>query len=124
MPRLRFAQRGLVLVVLCVASMTFAFDWGRIIFLAAPVFYVSAAWVVRDRRRAGQPEELAQAILSLLRDPERGRQMGAAGRRRVEQFFGIRGMIAQYEELYCGGLIAACGLAAGAKPQAAVLTGT
>jgi hypothetical protein len=31
--------------------MTFAFDWGRIIFLAAPVFYVSAAWVVRNRRR-------------------------------------------------------------------------
>lgn len=48
---LSFARRGLVLVVLCTASMTFAFDWGRIIFLAAPVFYVSAAWVVRNRRR-------------------------------------------------------------------------
>jgi hypothetical protein len=51
LPRLAFARRGLVLVALCVGSMTFAFDWGRIIFLAAPVFYVAGAWVVRDRRR-------------------------------------------------------------------------
>jgi hypothetical protein len=46
-----FARRGLVLVALCVISMTFAFDWGRIIFLAAPVFYVAAAAVVQQRRR-------------------------------------------------------------------------
>jgi hypothetical protein len=46
-----FARRGLVLVLLCVVSMTFAFDWGRIIFLAAPVFFVSAALVVAHRRR-------------------------------------------------------------------------
>jgi hypothetical protein len=49
--RLRFAQRGLVLVVLAAASMTFALDWGRMIFFAAPVFYVAAAWVLRERRR-------------------------------------------------------------------------
>jgi hypothetical protein len=49
--RLRFARRGLVLVVLCAGSMTFAFDWGRMIFFAAPVFYVAAAYVLRDRRR-------------------------------------------------------------------------
>jgi hypothetical protein len=48
---MRFARRGLVLVALCLASMTFAFDWGRIIFLAAPVFYVAAAHVLRHRRR-------------------------------------------------------------------------
>lgn len=48
---MRFARRGLVLVALCVASMLFAFDWGRIIFLAAPVFYVAAAHVLRERRR-------------------------------------------------------------------------
>ena len=48
---LAFARRGLVLVALCVASMTFAFDWGRIIFLAAPLFFVASAWVLRDRRR-------------------------------------------------------------------------
>lgn len=48
---LRFARRGLVLVGLCLASMTFGFDWGRIMFLAAPVFYVAAAHVLHDRRR-------------------------------------------------------------------------
>ena len=48
---LRFARRGLVLVALCAASLTYAFDWGRIMFLAAPVIYVSAAHVLRDRRR-------------------------------------------------------------------------
>jgi hypothetical protein len=48
---MRFARRGLVLVVLCVASMTYAYDWGRIIFLAAPVFYVASAHVLRSRRR-------------------------------------------------------------------------
>jgi hypothetical protein len=49
-PRLRFARRGLVLVVLCVGSMTFAFDWGRLIFFAAPVFYVAGAYALRHRR--------------------------------------------------------------------------
>lgn len=46
-----FARRGLVLVALCVGSMTFALDWGRLIFFSAPVFYVAAAWTLRDRRR-------------------------------------------------------------------------
>jgi len=46
-----FARRGLVLVALCLGSMTFAFDWGRIIFFAAPLFYVAAAHVIKDRRR-------------------------------------------------------------------------
>jgi hypothetical protein len=49
--RLRFARRGLVLCILCAASMTFALDWGRMAFFAAPVVYVSAAYVLRDRRR-------------------------------------------------------------------------
>jgi hypothetical protein len=49
--RLGFARRGLVLVALCAGAMTFAFDWGRMIFFAAPVFYVAAAYVLRDRRR-------------------------------------------------------------------------
>ena len=51
LPRLPFARRGLLLIALCVASMSFAFDWGRIVFFAAPVVYVSAAYVLRDRRR-------------------------------------------------------------------------
>lgn len=48
---LRFARRGLVLFALCVGSMTFALDWGRMVFFAAPVVYVAAAHVLRDRRR-------------------------------------------------------------------------
>jgi hypothetical protein len=48
---LRFARRGAVLFLLCVGSMTFALDWGRAAFFAAPVIYLAAAWVVRDRRR-------------------------------------------------------------------------
>src|SRR5581483_5021962 len=46
-----FSRAGIVLVALCLASMTYAFDWGRIIFLAAPVFYVAAAVAVRGRAR-------------------------------------------------------------------------
>jgi hypothetical protein len=49
--RLRFAQRGLVLVALAAAAMTFALDWGRMVFFAAPVIYVAAGVVLRDRRR-------------------------------------------------------------------------
>jgi hypothetical protein len=59
--RLRFARRGLVLVALCVASMTFALDWGRMVFFAAPVVYVAAAFVLRDRRRLA-----ALAVIGLL----------------------------------------------------------
>lgn len=49
--KLRFARRGLVLVALCAASMTFALDWGRMIFFAAPVIYVAAAYVLQHRTR-------------------------------------------------------------------------
>jgi hypothetical protein len=48
---LPFARRGLVLVALCVISMTVSFDAGRVIFLAAPVFYVAAASIIEHRRR-------------------------------------------------------------------------
>jgi hypothetical protein len=51
LPKLRFARRGLVLLALCVGSMTFALDWGRMVFFAAPVIYVSAAYVLQQRRR-------------------------------------------------------------------------
>jgi hypothetical protein len=47
-----FARRGMVLVLLCVAALTVSFDTGRVIFLAAPVFYVAAGWVIRRRARA------------------------------------------------------------------------
>ena len=62
---LRFARRGLLLVALCAASMTFAYDWGRIIFLAAPVFYVAGGWAVRHRRRLALATVLALFALDL-----------------------------------------------------------
>jgi hypothetical protein len=46
-----FARRGLVLIALCVASMTYAYDWDRVIFVAAPIFYGAAALVLANRRR-------------------------------------------------------------------------
>jgi hypothetical protein len=49
LPHLRFARAGLVLVGLCALAMLFAADWGRIVLLAAPVFYVAGAWTLRRR---------------------------------------------------------------------------
>jgi len=43
---------------------------------------------------------LAAALLRLQGQPEQGRAMGLAGRRRVESHFGIRRMIVAYEALY------------------------
>ena len=60
---MRLAQRGLVLVALCVVSMTFALDWGRIILLAAPIFYAASAFVLRDKRRLSIATLAAFAVL-------------------------------------------------------------
>ncbi len=48
---MRFARRGLVLVAFALASMTFALDWGRMVLLAAPVFYPASAYVLSRRPR-------------------------------------------------------------------------
>ena len=48
----------------------------------------------------GSPAELAQAILSLLQDPERSRQMGVRARQRIEQHFDVRHMVEKYEAMY------------------------
>lgn len=45
---------------------------------------------------------LAQAIARLREHFGDAREMGRAGRRRVEDCFAVRGMIAQYERLYLG----------------------
>lgn len=47
-----------------------------------------------------EPTPLAEAIATLLRDPDLGRRFGQAGRLRAERFFDIRTMVARYEELY------------------------
>ncbi len=62
---LPFARRGLVLVALCVIAMTVSFDAGRVIFLAAPVFYIAAASVLQDRRRLALLTILALCALDI-----------------------------------------------------------
>jgi glycosyltransferase involved in cell wall biosynthesis len=47
------------------------------------------------------PAALAGAMLTLLRAPDKTRQMGRAGRARVEREFDIRNVVASYEDLYC-----------------------
>ncbi len=45
----RFARRGLALVACSLVSMTFALDWGRMIFLSAPAFYPAGAFTLTRR---------------------------------------------------------------------------
>jgi hypothetical protein len=59
----RFARRGLVLLACALASMTFALDWGRMIFLAAPVFYPAGAYTLARHPRWRAPALLAFAAL-------------------------------------------------------------
>ena len=49
---------------------------------------------------AQAPEALATAILTLLNDPPRARQLGLRGRQRVEEWFDVRGVVGRYEQLY------------------------
>ncbi len=47
----RYAQSGLAVLALCLVSATFANDWGRVVFIAAPVVWVGAAVVLCQHRR-------------------------------------------------------------------------
>lgn len=58
-----FARRGLVLGALCAVAMTFALDWGRVAFVAAPVVYAAAAWTLDRRPRLFVPTLVACAVL-------------------------------------------------------------
>jgi hypothetical protein len=49
--RCQLARRALVLALLCAIAMTFALDWGRIAFIAAPAVYAAAAWTLQQRPR-------------------------------------------------------------------------
>lgn len=62
---MRFARRGLVLVGASVVAMSFALDWGRMILLAAPVFYPAAGHVLERHRRWRFPVLAALALLAL-----------------------------------------------------------
>lgn len=46
------------------------------------------------------PQAMADAMLSLIRNPDRAAQMGLAGRERVEEHFDLRKVVARYENLY------------------------
>ncbi|HEY3969293.1 MAG TPA: glycosyltransferase [Planctomycetaceae bacterium] len=46
------------------------------------------------------PGALAEAMLEMLRHPQRAAQMGLAGRRRIENHFDLRRAVARYEQLY------------------------
>lgn len=59
----RFARRGLALVACSLVSMTFALDWGRMIFLSAPAFYPAGALTLARHPRWRLPALLAFAAL-------------------------------------------------------------
>ncbi len=46
------------------------------------------------------PDALASGLLALLNDAAAARRMGLAGRRRVQECFDVRRMVAEYEALY------------------------
>ena len=59
-----FARRGLlVLAPLCLLAMTFALDWGRVAFVAAPVVYAAAAWTLDQRPRLLAPTLAVCALM-------------------------------------------------------------
>lgn len=49
---------------------------------------------------ARSPEALADAVVTLLRDPALRASMGEAGRARVKKYFSIEAMVQSYENLY------------------------
>lgn len=61
----QFARRGLVLVACSLASMTFALDWGRMIFLSAPAFYAASGHTLTHHPRCRVPALASFALLIL-----------------------------------------------------------
>ena len=49
-----------------------------------------------------RPEEIAEAILSLLADDALARRLGAGGRRRAKEAFSLPAVLARNEEFYVG----------------------
>jgi hypothetical protein len=62
---MRFARAGLIVLGLTAASCLFALDWGRILFLAAPVAFVAGGWVLERHRRAAVAVLAAFAVMNV-----------------------------------------------------------
>ncbi|HVE68079.1 MAG TPA: hypothetical protein VNB64_05805 [Solirubrobacteraceae bacterium] len=62
---MRFARAGLIVLGLTALSCLFALDWGRILFLAAPVAFVAGGWVLERHRRAAIAVLLAFAAMNV-----------------------------------------------------------
>lgn len=58
-----FTRRSLVLVPLCVASMAFALDWGRVALIAAPVVYAAGALTLQRESRWRLPSLVVGIVL-------------------------------------------------------------
>lgn len=67
----------------------------------------------------GSPRATADALARLARDPELAARLGAAGRARVERFYGAPVMLAAYDEVYTRLLARADGVAAETLGEAA-----
>jgi hypothetical protein len=59
----RFGRRGLVLAAGSLISMSFAYDWGRMVLLSAPLAYGAAAITLRRHPRLQLPTLIAWALL-------------------------------------------------------------
>ena len=46
------------------------------------------------------PDALASALLTLIADEEKARQMGKASRRRFQEYFDIKATVSRYQALY------------------------
>jgi sugar transferase (PEP-CTERM/EpsH1 system associated) len=63
--------------------------------------------VVVDRQSGllapvGAPEELAERLISLYRQPQERQRLGRAGQRRASEEFSLDSMVRRYEEMYTG----------------------
>jgi hypothetical protein len=62
---MRFARAGLIVVGLTAFACLFALDWGRILFLAAPVVFVAGGWVLDRHRRVAVAVLAALAVMNV-----------------------------------------------------------
>jgi glycosyltransferase involved in cell wall biosynthesis len=83
-------------------------SWLEVMACGKPVVVYDIGWareVVEHRStgllaKAGEIDGLAEAMLSLLRDPVAGRRLGVRARRQVEAIFSVRAMASASIEWY------------------------